>query len=44
MNKIYEKEDLTQETFLRAYQSLERYNGTCKLSVLIKSVLRNLWG
>ena len=25
-------EDLTQETFLRAFQSLERFDGSCKLS------------
>ena len=25
-------EDLTQDTFLKAYQSLERFDGKCKLS------------
>ena len=36
-------EELTQETFLRAYQSLERYNGTCKLSVWLCQIAKHLW-
>lgn len=36
-------EDLTQETFLRAYQSLERYDGTCKLSVWLCQIAKHLW-
>lgn len=36
-------EELTQETFLRAYQSLERYNGTCKLSVWLCQIAKHVW-
>ena len=35
-------EDLTQETFLRAYQSLERYNGDCKVSVWLCQIAKHL--
>lgn len=36
-------EDLTQETFLRAYQSLERYDGSCKLSVWLCQIAKHLF-
>lgn len=36
-------EELTQETFLRAYLSLSRYDGTCKLSVWLCQIARHLW-
>lgn len=36
-------EDLMQETFLRAYQSIERYNGECKMSVWLCQIARHLW-
>lgn len=36
-------QDLTQETFLRAYQSIDRYNGTCKLSVWLCQIAKHLW-
>lgn len=36
-------EDLTQETFLRAYQSMERFDGTCKLSVWLCQIAKHLW-
>lgn len=35
-------EDLTQETFLKAYQSLERYDGSCKLAVWLCSIAKHL--
>lgn len=35
-------EDLTQETFLRAYQSLDRYNGDCKVSVWLCQIAKHL--
>lgn len=35
-------EDLTQETFLRAYQSLNRYNGSCKVSVWLCQIAKHL--
>lgn len=36
-------QDLTQETFLRAYQSIDRYNGTCKLSVWLCQIAKHVW-
>ena len=36
-------QDLTQETFLRAYQSMERFDGTCKLSVWLCQIAKHLW-
>lgn len=35
-------EDLTQETFLRAWQSLDRYNGNCKVSVWLCQIAKHL--
>lgn len=35
-------EDLTQETFLRAFQSLDRYNGNCKISVWLCQIAKHL--
>lgn len=36
-------EDLTQETFLKAYQSIERYDGSCKLSVWLCQIAKHLY-
>jgi RNA polymerase sigma factor, sigma-70 family len=36
-------QDLTQETFLRAYQSMDRFDGTCKLSVWLCQIAKHLW-
>lgn len=36
-------EDLMQETFLQAYLSLGRYNGTCKVSVWLCQIAKHLW-
>lgn len=36
-------EDLTQETFLRAYQSIERFDGSCKISVWLCQIAKHLW-
>lgn len=36
-------EDLTQETFLRAYQSLERYDKSCKLSTWLCQIAKHLY-
>lgn len=35
-------EDLTQETFLQAYQSLERFDGSCKISTWLCQIARHL--
>ncbi len=35
-------EDLTQETFLQAIKSIERYNGECKLSVWLCQIAKHL--
>lgn len=35
-------EDLTQETFLKAYQSLDRYDGSCKVSVWLCQIAKHL--
>lgn len=36
-------EDLTQETFLRACKSIDRFDGTCKLSVWLCQIAKHLW-
>ncbi len=36
-------QDLTQETFLRAYQSIDRFDGTCKLSVWLCQIAKHIW-
>lgn len=36
-------QDLTQETFLRAYQSLERYDGSCKISTWLCQIAKHLF-
>lgn len=46
LSKCHNKElaeDLTQETFLQAYKSLERYNGKCKVSVWLCQIAKHLW-
>lgn len=35
-------EDLTQETFLKAYQSIDRYDGSCKVSVWLCQIAKHL--
>lgn len=35
-------EELTQETFLRAIQSIDRYNGSCKISVWLCQIAKHL--
>jgi len=34
--------DLTQETFLRAYESLERFDGNCKISTWLCQIAKHL--
>lgn len=36
-------EELTQETFFQAFQSLERYNGTCRLSSWLCQIAKHLY-
>lgn len=36
-------EDLTQETFLQAYKSLDNYNGKCKVSVWLCQIAKHIW-
>lgn len=36
-------EELTQETFYRALYSIERYDGTCKVSVWLCQIARHIW-
>lgn len=36
-------EDLMQETFLKAYQSLDRYDGNCKVSTWLCQIARHLY-
>ncbi len=36
-------EDLTQETFFRAMQTIHTYDGSCKLSVWLCQVARHVW-
>ena len=35
-------EDLTQETFLQAYKSIERFNGNCKISSWLCQIAKHL--
>lgn len=35
-------EDLTQETFLRAFESMERFDGSCKLSTWLCQIARHI--
>lgn len=35
-------EDLTQETFLQAFKSIDSYNGTCKMSVWLCQIAKHL--
>ena len=36
-------EELTQETFLQAFLSLERFDGSCKISVWLCQIARHLF-
>lgn len=36
-------QDLMQETFLRAYQSLNRYDGSCKISTWLCQIAKHLY-
>ena len=36
-------EELTQETFYRAYKNLNSFKGTCKLNVWLCQIAKNLW-
>lgn len=36
-------EDLTQETFLQAYKSLESFDGSCKISVWLCQIAKHLF-
>lgn len=39
----YLAEELTQETFLQAYKSLERYDGSCKISTWLCQIAKHLY-
>lgn len=36
-------QELTQETFCRAVSSIQRYDGSCKLSVWLCQIAKHLW-
>lgn len=36
-------EELTQETFYRAFKHLKQYRGECKLYVWLCQIAKNLW-
>ena len=36
-------EELTQETFYQAVKSIDRYNGSCKVSVWLCQIAKHLW-
>lgn len=36
-------EELTQETFFRAMKTIDRYDGSCKLSVWLCQIAKHLW-
>lgn len=39
----YIAEELTQETFVKAYQHIDRFQGSCKLSVWLCQIGKNLY-
>ena len=36
-------EELTQETFFRAIHSIDRYDGSCKISVWLCQIAKHIW-
>ena len=36
-------EELTQETFYQAIRSVDRFNGSCKVSVWLCQIAKHLW-
>lgn len=36
-------EELTQDTFVAAYRSLHRYNGSCKIYTWLCAIAKNMW-
>lgn len=36
-------EELTQDTFMEAYLSIHRYNGSCKIYTWLCAIAKNLW-
>ena len=36
-------EEITQETFFRAMRTMDRYDGSCKLSVWLCQIAKHLW-
>lgn len=36
-------EELTQETFYQAVRSIDRFNGSCKVSVWLCQIAKHLW-
>lgn len=36
-------EDLTQETFLRAFSSIGRFDGSCRISVWLCQIAKHVW-
>ena len=36
-------EELTQETFYRAIKSIDRYDGTCKVSTWLCQIAKHIW-
>ena len=39
----WQAEDLTQETFYQAVRSIDRFNGSCKVSVWLCQIAKHLW-
>ncbi len=40
---IHTAEDLVQDTFYQAIRSINRYDGTCKISVWLCQIAKHLW-
>lgn len=40
---LHTAEDLVQETFYQAIRSINRYDGTCKISVWLCQIAKHLW-
>jgi len=40
--KVRLAKDLTQETFLKAYESMERFDGSCKISTWLCQIAKHL--